>query len=102
MKKILWLVSWYPNKLDPLSGDFIERHARAASLFHKITIIFVVKDHLKATPGEVFIENRRYSENLNAVLLYYKPAFRIGILEKMISGIRYFFYFRKLIREYIK
>ena len=30
---ILWLPSWYPNKLDPFDGDFIQRHAVAVSAF---------------------------------------------------------------------
>ena len=43
-KKILWLCSWYPNRTDPYDGDFIQRHARAASLFHDIQVIRVVAD----------------------------------------------------------
>lgn len=100
MKRILWLVSWFPNRLEPLSGDFIERHARAASMFHKITVLFVVKDHKGVTPGKIFIEKRKYNENLDIVLLYYKPFTRVGLLERMVSGSRYFLFFLKLIREY--
>jgi glycosyltransferase involved in cell wall biosynthesis len=40
-KRILWLVSWYPNKFDPFDGDFIQRHARAAALHHDIHVLFV-------------------------------------------------------------
>jgi hypothetical protein len=40
-KKILWLVSWYPNKYDPFDGDFIQRHARAASLYDDIHVFFI-------------------------------------------------------------
>src|SRR5450755_711720 len=43
MKKILWLVSWYPNETDPFSGDFIKRQAEAVSVFQPLTIIFVGK-----------------------------------------------------------
>ncbi|HVG11581.1 MAG TPA: glycosyltransferase [Flavisolibacter sp.] len=38
---ILWLTSWYPNKYDLFDGDFIQRHARAASLHHDIHVICV-------------------------------------------------------------
>jgi glycosyltransferase involved in cell wall biosynthesis len=40
-KKILWLVSWYPNKYDPFDGDFIQRHARAAALHDDIHVFFL-------------------------------------------------------------
>ncbi len=40
-KKILWLVSWYPNKYDPFDGDFIQRHARAAALYDDVYVFFI-------------------------------------------------------------
>jgi len=40
-KRILWLVSWYPNKYDPFDGDFIQRHARAAAIFNDIHVLFI-------------------------------------------------------------
>lgn len=41
MKKILWLCSWYPSVADSFNGDFIQRHAKAASLFNNIHVIHV-------------------------------------------------------------
>ena len=43
-REILWLPSWYPNKLAPFEGDFIQRHAQAAALYNKIYVIKVVAD----------------------------------------------------------
>lgn len=43
-RKILWLCSWYPSKTDPFDGDFIQRHAKAASLYNTITVIHVIAD----------------------------------------------------------
>ena len=40
-KKILWLVSWYPNKYDAFDGDFIQRHARAAALYNDIYVLYI-------------------------------------------------------------
>lgn len=42
-KKVLWLVSWYPNKYDAFDGDFIQRHARAAALYDDVTVLFIVQ-----------------------------------------------------------
>src|SRR4030095_16450128 len=40
---ILWLPSWYPNKLAPFNGDFIQRHARAAALYNDIHVIHAIE-----------------------------------------------------------
>lgn len=48
-RKILWLVSWYPNKYDPFDGDFIQRHARAAALHHNVHVLFVKQSPAQAT-----------------------------------------------------
>ncbi|MCO5276550.1 MAG: glycosyltransferase [Saprospiraceae bacterium] len=43
-KHILFLASWYPSKVLPYSGDFIQRHARAAALNNKVTVLHAIKD----------------------------------------------------------
>lgn len=43
-KKILWLCSWYPNKLDAYNGDFIQRQAHAAALHNDIFVIHLAGD----------------------------------------------------------
>jgi glycosyltransferase involved in cell wall biosynthesis len=40
-KQILWLCSWYPSENDAFNGDFIQRHAKAASLFNDIYVVHV-------------------------------------------------------------
>jgi glycosyltransferase involved in cell wall biosynthesis len=100
-KNILWLTSWFPNRTEPLAGDFIERHGRAASLLNNIHTLFVVKDHRRATPGNVFIERREYKEGAKATILYYKVNTGWSLLDSVVSGLKYIYYFRKLIKEYI-
>ena len=40
-KNILWLASWYPNKIDGFKGDFIQRHAKAAAIYEDVQVIHV-------------------------------------------------------------
>jgi glycosyltransferase involved in cell wall biosynthesis len=42
--RVLWLTSWYPNALNPFNGDFIQRHARAASLYNTVDVIHIEPD----------------------------------------------------------
>ncbi|HVF81616.1 MAG TPA: glycosyltransferase, partial [Flavisolibacter sp.] len=65
-KKILWLVSWYPNKYDRFDGDFIQRHARAASLYDDIQVIFV-KQSAEQTHVEI---EKHISEGLSEQIIY--------------------------------
>ena len=65
-RKILWLVSWYPNRYDPFDGDFIQRHARAAALYNDITVLFVKQETAQGKPEKV----EHCQEGLTERLIY--------------------------------
>ena len=96
--KILWLASWYPNKLEPLNGDFIERHAKAASLLNDITVIYVKKDHEQLTSGKTTIVEKEYKDHpsLKSITCYYKS------FAGSLSLIKYLRLQQKLIAAYIR
>ena len=41
---ILFISSWYPSRVFPTNGDFVQRHAETMSIDHEITVIHVVTD----------------------------------------------------------
>ena len=43
---ILFLCSWYPNKLFPSNGDFIMRHAEAVALKNRVSVLHILTDPL--------------------------------------------------------
>ncbi len=43
-KHILFLCGWYPSRVLPENGDFIERHAAAVALQHTVTVIHCITD----------------------------------------------------------
>src|SRR5437867_9981468 len=102
MKKILWLASWYPNRLEPLTGDFIERHAKAVSLLNSVFVLHVLKDHLNITPGKVFTEKRTYNERCSATIIYYKTPFKkIKWLNTVLAGSQFLKHFIRGVKQHI-
>lgn len=102
LKKILWLTSWYPNKLEPLSGDFIERHAKAASLKNTISVIHVVKDHRNVIAPLTSVEKVNYPgfSNLSAYISYYKVKRKV--FPALFSFLKYMRLLRRQINEHIR
>jgi glycosyltransferase involved in cell wall biosynthesis len=101
MKQILWLTSWYPNPQDRMNGDFIQRHARAAALFCRITVIHVEKMH----PGfgkEKIIRESSESPMLSEHSLLYRTGTAIPVLSSLLSYLNFLRIFKKEINAYIR
>lgn len=69
-KRILWLVSWYPNRNDRFDGDFIQRHARAAAIHHDIHVIFVTDSEMEKSVEEEV----NYVTGLTEQVIYFKRS----------------------------
>jgi len=38
----LFICGWYPSRVLPTNGDFIERHAQAVAKQHKVSVIHLI------------------------------------------------------------
>ncbi len=94
-KRILWLASWYPNRYDKFNGDFIQRHAQAASIDNDIYVIHL-QDAINVTDSE---EELSTQNGLIEKIVYYKKG--SGLLGKIIKQIRFFAIYNKAIKTYI-
>ena len=87
MINVLWLVSWYPNRLDSFNGDFIERHAIAVSSFAKVTVLLVVKDEtIQSNTVEV---EKIVDNNLTVYRVYYGRSGWPRPVEQILSSKKY-------------
>jgi glycosyltransferase involved in cell wall biosynthesis len=85
---VLWLASWFPNRTNPSTGDFIERHARAVAPFVKqLTIISVNKDDAMPA-GSVEIQKDTQA-NIVIYRVYYGKSKWGKLSEKFFSLKRY-------------
>ncbi len=96
---VLWLVSWYPNRLDSFNGDFIERHALAVSRFAKITVLLVVKD--ETIPKNAVEVDKTVSQNLTVYRVYYGRTGWPEPAEKILSSWKYFKLQQKIFKQII-
>lgn len=65
---ILFLASWYPNKLLPFNGNFIQKHAQAASKFCNVSVLHIIAQH----QDEKFKIDTAEKNGVYEVIVYYK------------------------------
>lgn len=94
-KKILWLVSWYPNKNDRFDGDFIQRHARAAAIYNDVHVIFVADAEIK----KAIEEEWNYSSGLTEQIVYFKK--KTGILGRLRKQMIWKGLYQRSVKQYI-
>lgn len=64
---ILFLSSWYPTKVSPSNGDFIQRHAEAVATKHKVSVVYVISS--KTFKGCTIYKKN----NVTTIITYVKP-----------------------------
>ena len=65
-KHILFLCSWYPNRVQPTNGNFIQKHAEVASLNNNVSVINIQPDN-RVNKIEITIKK---TENLQTIIVY--------------------------------
>lgn len=99
--RTLWLCSWFPHDKDPFDGDFILRHAIAASKYQYIDVLHIVQN-IYFLNNQSRVYNKAYNQQLYAKIIYppfygWLPAF----LSKLLFNIHYFQLLKKEINNYI-
>ena len=99
---LLVLPSWYPSEVDPSSGDFIQRHVEAMSLYKNEYVLYVVKDEqgiITKKEKSVVTNKNNFSEE---IIYYHPPKTGLKLLDKFISHRNYVRVYKKAIKKYIE
>lgn len=85
---ILFIPRWYPNRVAPLNGIFIKRHALAVALKHRVGVLFV-----NADPGmkdKTYDLEQVVEDGIFTVRVYYNNSVPgIPFLSSLIKFYRY-------------
>ncbi len=93
---VLALPGWYPTWIDPLPGDFNQRHIKAASLFKPQVVLYIGKDAtgiLSATE----VRFNQLSKNIIEIVVLY-PKSRIPFWDILQSNFHFLFFLFKYAR----
>lgn len=99
--KVLWLASWYPNKYEPVNGDFIQRHVKAVAKFLPIHLIHVVQLGKNAKINDEV--ERHKQDNLTEEIHYinYQEK-KFGFIDKVLYNRFYAKKYLKILERYFE
>ena len=89
---ILFVASWYPNRNQPVLGNFIQRHAQAVSEQHTVSVVAAFSS------AEFNCIDETHTGNLSEFVAYY-PKIKEGDI--VLSKVRKVKAYRKSMREMI-
>ncbi|SNR17108.1 glycosyltransferase family 4 protein [Tenacibaculum jejuense] len=84
---ILFLCGWFPSRVLPNNGDFIERHAKAVQLYHNVSVIHIITDSNCKKNIEIV-------SSKNVHIAYIKPS-----KNKIVKAFRFYQAFRLLLQK---
>lgn len=102
MKYTLWLASWYPDRINPFDGDFIQRHAQAVSEYSAITVIHVVQYGTQIEVPQKKVEIKEAGNLKEYTLYFHFKRTGIPLLDKIIYNGKYYLTYSRFIRNYFK
>lgn len=70
-KKILFISSWFPNKLEPTNGNFVQRHAEAVAKIHDVEIVHAIGDF---NQKQKYLEDDQMINGIRTCIIYYKNS----------------------------
>ena len=69
--KVLFISSWFPNKLEPTNGNFVQRHAEAVALEHEVEILHCIGNFDQT---ERYIYDDKVINGIRTLIIYYKNS----------------------------
>ena len=68
-KNILFISSWFPDKINPTSGNFVQRHAEAVALLNNVEVLHAIGNE---NQEEKFVFEDKNINEIRTLIIYYK------------------------------
>jgi len=101
MRSILFLPSWYPSDVDAFTGDFIQRHALALSLFMRVHVVFIVKDNSKTFAKSIRIEEKNTGNLTETIIYYTSKNYGVAFIDRFMSIRKYNSAYKRFFSKWI-
>jgi L-malate glycosyltransferase len=85
--KILFLSSWYPNRIQPRLGNFIQRHADAVAMKSEVASLFVTSD--KHCTQKFEVEEKTIGKVYSVNVYYKKVQHSFPLVSQIQKMLRY-------------
>lgn len=99
--KVLWLASWYPNKYEPVNGDFVQRHAKAVAQYLPIDVIHVVQLG-KDLSNESFENTNQHNQLREFIYGFQFKKIGITWLDKIRYNLAYQRFYGQVLEQYFQ
>ena len=83
---ILFLASWYPSRVNPFNGNFVQRHARSVSQFADVAVLHVCSD--PACKQSYEVSNLKNGAVTEIIVYYKKVSHKIPVISHLQKYIR--------------
>jgi len=93
-RNILFLSSWYPNRIKPTHGNFVFQHVLAASQFHHVQLLYVCLDEQLSGGMEIVKSNEPFP-----CTIAYIPKSTIPFVGSVWNYLRIILCYFQLLRE---
>jgi len=88
---VLFINSWYPSRVMPYNGDFIQRHAEAVALTNQVTAVHIITDPNCKQPYLIDIKD---INGVNTIIGYVKQT-----KNTLIKGYLFFSVYLKILKQ---
>jgi len=68
---ILYLSSWYPSRIEPSNGNFVQRHAEAAAQRHHVEVLHAIGD---IQQKQDFVFDEQNTQGVRVLTVYYRSS----------------------------
>jgi len=90
---ILFVASWYPNRNQPVLGNFIQRHAQAVAMQHDVSVVAAFSS------AEHSCVDEKHEGNLSEFVAHY-PKLKEG--DRVLSNVRKVKAYRRAMKDLIE